>query len=269
MPTDVPTKSPRAAGTESAFAALELTGLGRDYGERAAHSCRRRKRGVWHAVGVRGRRDGGKLMRIIFLCCLAFANLCTDTHAAGVLGQDLRHVGVDIPIHVRLHFVKIEDRRPVRMLVEVVADDVLQDHFAAIKVCEPDRVSERVVGVTGKISWKENFLESYHCCPLLECQLRWTRPLLCTRRSRCMDRTKSNIDAGLSKPGPVDPQLRFAQLSQMDVCEKYQLTRCHLVQRVLLHRPGCAYEVNSSSPQSRGNGNRHSPGRHEHVSLPG
>jgi hypothetical protein len=71
-------------------------------------------------------------------------------------------VGIDIPIHLFLHFMNVEQRRPMRMLLEVITDDVLHNHFATIKVGEPDRVSERHVGVRRKICRKQNLFKSYH-----------------------------------------------------------------------------------------------------------
>jgi hypothetical protein len=83
-------------------------------------------------------------------------------------------MGVDIPIHLFLHFMKIEQRGPVRMFVEVITDDVLHDHFTAIKVGEPDRVSERPVSIGRKICRKQNLFEGYHVVLSSNSQLRWT-----------------------------------------------------------------------------------------------
>ena len=74
-------------------------------------------------------------------------------------------MGLNVPVHVLLHLVKIEQRRPVRMPLEIVADDVLNDHFAAIEVRESDGVSQRSVGVWREICWKKNLFESYHWFP--------------------------------------------------------------------------------------------------------
>ena len=46
-----------------------------------------------------------------------------------------------------LEFVNVEQCRPVAVLFEVIAHDVLNDQFAVVKVCELHRVQKSVIRV--------------------------------------------------------------------------------------------------------------------------
>jgi hypothetical protein len=46
-----------------------------------------------------------------------------------------------VSVHEFLKLVDIKQRGPVRMLFEVIADNVLNNHFAVVEVSQPDCVS--------------------------------------------------------------------------------------------------------------------------------
>src|SRR5262249_37296552 len=99
---------------------------------------------------------------------LPLRNHGSDTNARRILWQQLRHMGSRITVQQFLKLVNVKQRRPVRMLLEVIADDVLDDHLAAIKIRQPNRVTKSLVRIWRKIGWEQNFFEGYHCLSLLE-----------------------------------------------------------------------------------------------------
>src|SRR5438093_9234323 len=66
-----------------------------------------------------------------------------------------------------LQLVKVEQRGPVRMSVEVVGDNVLNNDLAIVEIGEPQGVCQGFIRIGGKVRRKKNLFEDYHLRPLL------------------------------------------------------------------------------------------------------